>query len=558
MTNKRDEGRARLSRRKFLRAGALAAALVAVRPASVRANGEDAAARGDDATAGVPKDFELAETTVAELQAGMQAGKWSARELVGLYVERIAEIDKRGPALNAVIELNPDAEAIAAALDRERKEGRVRGPLHGVPVLIKDNIDTHDRMRTTAGSLALAASTPPRDATVAARLRDAGAVILGKTNLSEWANFRSSRSTSGWSGRGGQTRNPYALDRNPCGSSSGSGVAAAASLCAIAVGTETDGSVVCPSSASGLVGLKPTLGLVSRAGIIPIAHSQDTAGPMARTVADAAALLNALAGGVDPRDPVTRALAVRAVPDYTKALDAGGLRGARIGVARKFFGFNERVDALMEDAIVVLKRAGATVIDPAEITTAGKFDDTELEVLFYEFKADLNAYLASLGPQAPVRSLKEIIAFNEQHRAEEMPYFGQDLMIKAEAKGPLTTRAYRLARAKNHRFARAEGIDATLTKHRLDALVAPTGGPVWPTDLVNGDHFTGGYSTPSAVAGYPHVTVPAGFVYGLPVGLSFFAGAWSEAALLKFAYAFEQATRLRRPPRFLPTADLRA
>jgi amidase len=559
MTKKKERDRARLSRRTFLRGGALASALVAAQPASVRANAADARADAERAAdAPAVKEFELEEATVAELQAGMQAGKWSARELVRKYLERIAEVDKRGPAVNSVIELNPDAESIAETLDCERRAGRVRGALHGIPVLIKDNIDTHDRMRTTAGSLALATSTPPRDATIVERLRNAGAVILGKTNLSEWANFRSSRSTSGWSGRGRQTRNPYALDRNPCGSSSGSGVAVAANLCAVAVGTETDGSVVCPSSACGLVGLKPTLGLISRAGIIPIAHSQDTAGPMTRTVADAAALLGVLRGGLDPRDPATRAMQERSFPDYIKSLDAAGLRGARIGVARKFFGFNERVDALMTEAIAVLKGQGATLVDPAEIATAGKFDDTELEVLLYEFKADLNAYLASLGPQAPVRSLKEIIAFNEQHRAEEMPYFGQDLMIKAEAKGPLTTRAYRLALAKNHRLARAEGIDATVARHRLDALIAPTGGPVWPTDLINGDHFTGGYSSPSAVAGYPHITVPAGFVHGLPVGLSFFGPAWSEPTLIKFAYAFEQATRLRRPPKFLPTADLSA
>ncbi len=541
------EAQTDLPRRRFLHNGALASALVAISPAL---------ARSGAAVAPVVKSFELEEMTVAELRAGMQTGKWTARELVGKYLARIEEVDRRGPALNSIIELNPDAEAIAAALDQERKLGRVRGPLHGVPVLIKDNIDTHDRMKTTAGSLALADSTPLRDSFVAERLRAAGAVILGKTNLSEWANFRSTHATSGWSGRGRQTHNPYVLDRNPCGSSSGSGAAVAANLCAVAIGTETDGSVVCPSSACSLVGIKPTLGLVSRVGIIPIAHSQDTAGPMARTVADAAALLSAL-GGYDSRDAVTGASRGKAQADYTQFLAAAGLRGARIGVARKFFGFNDQVDALMNEAIAALKRQGATIVDPADIATTGKFDDTEMEVLLYEFKADLNAYLAGRGPDNPMRTLKDIIAFNQQHRAEEMPYFGQELMIRAQAKGPLTSKAYQLALAKNHRLARTEGIDATLGKFRLDALIAPTGGPVWPTDLLNGDHFTGGYSTPSAVAGYPHITVPAGYVHGLPVGLSFFSRAWSEPMLIKYAYAYEQATRLRQPPKFLPTVEFK-
>ncbi len=535
-----------LPRRQFLRGGALASALVTVSPALMRSSAADAP---------VVKSFELAEMTLAELRAGLETGKWTARGLVEKYLARIADVDRQGPAINAIIELNPDADAIAAALDQERKADHVRGPLHGIPVLIKDNIDTHDRMKTTAGSLALADSTPARDSFVAERLRAAGAVILGKTNLSEWANFRSTHATSGWSGRGRQTHNPYVLDRNPCGSSSGSGAAVAANLCAVAVGTETDGSVVCPSSACSLVGLKPTLGLVSRAGIIPIAHSQDTAGPMTRTVADAAALLTALVG-YDPRDPATGASRGKAQADYTQFLDAAGLRGARIGVARKSFGFNDQVDRLMSDAIAELKRQGAVIIDPADIATAGKFDDSEFEVLLYEFKADLNTYLAG-RPASAVGTLKDIIAFNEQHRAEEMPYFGQEIMIRAQAKGPLTSKPYLLALAKNHRLARTEGIDATLAKFRLDALIAPTGGPVWPTDLLNGDHFTGGYSTPSAVAGYPHITVPAGYVRGLPVGLSFFSRAWSEPQLLKYAYAYEQATRLRQPPKFLPTVDLR-
>jgi amidase len=440
-------------------------------------------------------------------------------------------------------------------MDEERRSGKVRGPLHGIPVLIKDNIGTADRMSTTAGSLALAGSVPGQDSFIVRKLREAGAVILGKTNLSEWANFRSGKSTSGWSGRGGQTRNPYALDRNPCGSSSGSGAAVSANFCAVAVGTETDGSIVCPSSANGIVGIKPTLGLVSRTGIIPIAHSQDTAGPMARSVADAAILLGVLAGA-DPADAATGAARGGNHNDFARYLDPNGLKGVRIGVARKFFAFSERVDKLMEDALQAMKHQGAELIDPADIPTFGKFDDSETEVLLFEFKADLNAYLTGLGPKAPVRSLKDLIEFNERNRASEMPYFGQDLFLKAQSKGPPTSQAYRKARARNHRLSRIEGIDAVLKKHRLDALVAPTGGPAWPTDLINGDHFTGGSSTPAAVAGYPNINVPAGFIFGLPVGISFFGAAWSEPRLIRIAYAYEQATRLRKPPQFLPTADL--
>lgn len=499
--------------------------------------------------------FELDEATIAELQSGMASGKHTAQSLARKYLSRIDDIDKRGPAINSVIELNPDALSIAADLDKERKAKRVRGPLHGIPVLIKDNIDTHDRMTTTAGSLALGGSIPLEDSFVAKKLRDAGAVILGKTNLSEWANFRSSHSSSGWSGRGGQTKNPYVLDRNPCGSSSGTGAAISANLSAIGIGSETDGSVVCPSSANSLVGIKPTVGLISRSGIIPISHSQDTAGPMCRTVTDAAILLGALTG-VDSRDGVTKAAAGKSFADYSKFLDANGLKGARIGVHRKAFGFNDAVDKLIGDCIDIMKRRGATIVDPADIPTQGKFDDSELEVLLYEFKADLNSYLASLGPRAPVKCLKEIIDFNEQYRDREMPYFGQDLFIKAQAKGPLTDKAYRDALAKDQRLSRKEGIDFVMDKNKLDALIAPTGGPAWPTDWINGDHFTGGYSTASAVAGYPHITVPAGYVFGLPVGISFFGRAWSEPTLIKFAYAFEQATRARRAPQFLPTVNL--
>jgi amidase len=540
-----------MNRRSFVRRSVAGAAGAAVASVSVRARAESRDVPG----AMPPAAFELDEMTIADLQAAMSSGKYTAHSITKRYLDRIDDIDKRGPAINSVIELNPDALAIASELDRERKSGRLRGPLHGIPVLIKDNIDTHDRMMTTAGSLALEGSIARQDATVAKKLRDAGAVIIGKTNLSEWANFRSSHSSSGWSGRGGQTKNPYVLDRNPCGSSSGTGAAIAANLAVIGVGTETDGSVVCPSNANSLVGIKPTLGLISRAGIIPIAHSQDTAGPMCRTVTDAAILLAAMTG-MDPRDPVTETMPLKALNGYSKFLDPNGLRGARIGVQRKSFGFNDAVDKLLNECIDAIKRLGATVVDPADIPTQGKFDDTELEVLLYEFKADLNKYLASLGPSAPVKSLKEIIDFNEKNRPRELPYFGQDIMIKAEAKGPLTEKKYLNALAKNHLMSRTQGIDSVMTKNKLDAIIAPTGGPPWPTDLANGDHFTGGYSTASAVAGYPHITVPAGYLFGMPVGISFFGRAWSEPTLIKFAYAFEQATKARRAPQFLPTAKL--
>ena len=529
------------NRRRFLQASAMAIVAPALGSSSAAASQ-------------TLKPFELEETTIADLQEAMKAGKYTARQVAEMYLARIEAVDKNGPAINSVIEINPDARSIADALDRERKEKGPRGPLHGIPILIKDNIDTADRMMTTAGSLALSGSTPSKDAFIAGRLRQAGAVLLGKTNLSEWANFRSTHSTSGWSGRGGLTKNPYALDRNPCGSSSGSGAATAANLCAAAIGTETDGSIVCPSSANSLVGIKPTLGLVSRSGIIPIAHSQDTAGPMARTVSDAAVLLGALTG-IDPRDKATSGSRGRSMTDYTKYLDPAGAKGARIGVIRKSFGFNEHVDKLMNESIETLKRLGAVIIDPADIPTAGKFDDSEFEVLLYEFKADLNGYLASLGPQAVVHSLKEIIAFNERNRAKEMPYFAQEIMIRAEAKGPLTSPEYQKALAKNLRLSRTEGIDAVMIKHRLDALIAPTGGPPWKTDLINGDHFTGGFSTASAVAGYPHITVPAGYVYGLPVGISFAGRAYSEPLLIKLAYAYEQATKHRRAPQFLPGVE---
>jgi amidase len=541
-----------MKRRQFLETSALGCALAISRPVSLLANNETTTRLPTS-----PKDFELEEITFAELQAGMQSGKWTARSLVKKYLDRIDEIDKHGPTLNSVIEINPDAMSIAESLDRERKEKGARGPLHGVPILIKDNIDTADRMMTTAGSLALVGSRPAQDSYVARKLREAGAVILGKTNLSEWANFRSSHSTSGWSGRGGQTKNAYALDRNPCGSSSGSGSSAAANLCAAAIGSETDGSVVCPSSANSLVGIKPTVGLIGRSGIIPISHNQDTAGPMARTVTDAAILLGALTG-IDANDAMTKPSAGKSFTDYTQFLNKDGLRGVRLGVARKYFGFNDGVDKLLNDHIAQMKRVGAVIVDPADIPTSGKFDDSELEVLMYEFKADLNAYLGKLGTSSQVHSLKDVIDFNEKNRDRELTYFGQDLLIKSQAKGPLTDKKYLQALAKNHLLSRTQGIDFVMRKNRLDALIAPTGGPAWPTDWINGDHFTGGYSSASAVAGYPHITVPAGYVFGLPVGLSFFAGAWSEPKLIKYAYAFEQATKARQAPRFLRTPEFKS
>ncbi len=517
--------------------------------AAVDANGATASA-GDRV-----EPFEFDEITIAALQDGMNAGRYSAHALVRKYLSRIKAIDSAGPALHSVIEVNPDALAIAIALDRERKEKGPRGPLHGIPVLIKDNIDTADRMKTTAGSLALAGASASQDAYLVGRLRTAGAVILGKSNLSEWANIRCSYSTSGWSARGGLTRNPYALDRNTSGSSSGSAVAVAASLCVVAVGTETDGSIVSPSSINGIVGIKPTVGLVSRTGIIPISHTQDTAGPMARTVRDAAILLGALAA-VDPDDPATIAGGAHLPHDYTRHLDPNSLQGARIGVARNFFGFHDGVDALMRDALDVLRRSGATLVDPADLPNMDKLGDPELLVLLYELKADLNAYLTRRGSGASVHSLHEVIEFNDRNRLREMPYFGQDLFVKAETKGPLTSAEYVEALATCRRLARTEGIDAIMDANKLDAMVAPTTGPAWLTDRILGDHSLGGSSTAAAVAGYPSITVPAGFVSGLPVGISFFGRAWSEPTLIGYAYAFEQAHRARKAPRFAASASI--
>ncbi|HEX7572127.1 MAG TPA: amidase [Bacteroidota bacterium] len=547
----RDQAHGHISRRGFIRTGLSGGLLMAALPGGTLVGETPPPARP---LPGVPAS-ELDEKTIGDLEGGMKSGKYTARSITESYIAQIEAIDRQGPQLRSVIELNPDALSIADSLDRERKEKGPRGPLHGIPVLIKDNIDTSDRMATTAGSLALVGSKPPEDAFLVKQLRRAGAIILGKTNLSEWANIRSNHSTSGWSGRGGLTKNPYALDRNTSGSSSGSAAAVTASLCTVAVGTETDGSIVSPCSINGIVGIKPTVGLVSRTGIIPISHSQDTAGPMARTVRDAAILLGALTG-IDDQDKGSGESSGKALADYTQHLNAQGLKGARIGVVRKYFGFLDKVDVVINRALEVLKAQGAVLVDPADIETIGKFDDTENTVLFYELKADLNAYLARLGPGAPVHTLKEIIEYNERNRGREMPYFAQESFLKAEAKGSLTEKEYLDALDADRRLSRKEGIDAVMDKFNLDALVAPTDGPAWVTDLIDGDHYIGGSSTAAAVAGYPSVTVPAGFVFGLPVGISFFGRAWSEPTLIRLAYAYEQAARNRRVPKFLATADL--
>ena len=541
-------------------AGALGAAAVAGSACAPSDRDRDAPPGAAPTEVG---SFELEEVTIAELGRQMAEGARTSREITDLYLGRIEALDRRGPMLRSVIETNPDALEIAEELDRERAAGNVRGPLHGVPILLKDNIATADRTTTTAGSLARDGSIPPRDAFIAGRLRQAGAVLLGKANLSEWANFRSNRSSSGWSARGGQCRNPYVLSRNPCGSSSGSGAAASANLCAAAVGTETDGSIICPSSANGLVGIKPTVGLVSRSGIIPISAVQDTAGPMARTVADAAALL----GGMTGEDPLDEATVGSPVPtDLTRHLselrsadlgepDAADLGSLRIGIGRQFFDRDGRVDAVMEEAIETLRSLGAEIVDPVEIAHRREVGRHEYEAMLYEFKAGLNEYLAGLGDDAPAKTLADVIAFNEAHAAEEMPYFGQEILIEAEAKGPLSEAAYRTARDEASRLSREEGLDAVLGQHRLDAILGPSGGPAWVTDLVHGDGFSVGSSGAAAVAGYPNVTVPAGHVHGLPVGVSFFGAAWSEPTLIRIAWAFEQAAPHRRPPRFRASVD---
>jgi amidase len=537
------------TRRSLMKAGLAGGALAAAGPLLYTS------APQAEAMVNPTQPFDLEEMTISNMKAGFRSGELTSRGVTEQYLARIEELNTRGPELRAVIEVNPDALEIAAALDAELKEKGPRGPLHGVPILLKDNIATADRTTTTAGSLALEGSIPSQDAFLAERLRAAGAVLLGKANLSEWANFRSSRSTSGWSSRGGQCRNPYALDRNPSGSSSGSAVAASANLCAAAVGTETDGSIVSPASICGIVGIKPTVGLISRSGVIPIAHSQDTAGPMARTVADAAILLAAMMG-VDERDEATRASRGKTL-DLAQILDRNGLKGATIGIYLPgSLDENPLTNPVLAEAVAVMKDRGATIVEGVKIPTAGKFGDSEFEVLLYEFKADLQRYLAELGPSAPIRSLQDAIEFNERHRDRVMPYFGQETFLESQKKGPLTDAAYKKALETCRNLSRKEGLDAVFAKHKLDALVAPSNGPAWLIDLVNGDSPTGGSSGFPAVSGYPNITVPMGFAFGLPLGISFMGPAWSEPTLIKLAYAFEQATLARRPPRFLPTAAL--
>ena len=530
-----------MNRRNFIQLGAIAASGVLIEENSMAAEAKKT------------RSFDVVEATIADLQQAMTSGAFSAKKLTELYLARIKAVDKSGPSLNAVIELNPDALSIAEALDRERAKKGARGPLHGIPILLKDNIATADKMSTSAGSIALANVRPPRDAFIVTKLREAGAVILGKTNLSEWANIRSTRSSSGWSSRGGLTKNPYALNRNTSGSSSGSGSAIAASLAAMAVGTETDGSITSPSSVNGLVGIKPTVGLLSRDGIVPISHSQDTPGPMTRTVADAAVMLTAMAG-VDARDAATAASRDKS-QDYTKFLDANGLNGARIGVTRNFFGGNDRVQAVIEAALVVLKSRGAILID-VELPNAEKYGDSELDVLLFELKADLNKYLAEFSSSGSIKTLADVIAFNEKNKQKVMPYFSQELFIRAEAKEGLDSKAYIDALANNLRYSRAEGIDKVMLANKLDALIAPTGGPAWLTDFVTGDNSGASFTSPAAVAGYPHITVPAGFVSGLPIGLSFVGTAYSEAILIKLAYAYEQASKHRRAPTYAASVSI--
>ncbi|GAC1431888.1 MAG: amidase [Ktedonobacteraceae bacterium] len=496
----------------------------------------------------------LEEATIHDLQAAMASGQVTSQRLTEMYIERISALDQSGPMLKSVIEVNPDALDIAKQLDEERQTRGVRGPLHGIPILLKDNIATLDKMQTTAGSLALVGSRPVRDAFVVQKLREAGAVLLGKANLSEWANWRSTSSSSGWSARGGQTRNPYVLDRTACGSSSGSAVAIAANLAAASLGTETDGSIICPATSNGLVGIKPTVGLTSRAGVIPISHSQDTVGPFGRTVTDAAILLGAITG-VDTHDAVTQESTSKLCNDYTQFLDVQGLRGARIGVARQtYFGYNSKSDAIAEAAIERMRSLGAEIIEPANIPTSEQMasSDTEMIVLLYEFKANLNAYLATLT-ETPIHSLADIIAFNDAHATEEMPYFGQELFLKSQETTSLNDAKYLSALAKNHRLARQEGIDAVMNEYSLDALVMPSGGPSWCIDLITGDHTLGGSEQAAALAGYPLISVPAGFTFDLPVGITFLGRAYSEPTLIKLAYAFEQATKVRKAPRYLPT-----
>ncbi len=551
-----------VSRRSFLQLGTLTAAGSALAPLGAATSGyakEEGRRRHGDDDEVRRRHVGLEEATIADLQAAMQSGRLSAVGLVQQYLDRIEDLDTDadGPRLRSIITTNPNAFRIAEQLDRERAMGKVRGPLHGIPVLLKDNIDTADMM-TTAGSLALAGPFPPLDATVTDRLRAAGAIILGKANLSEWANFRGFRSVSGWSGVGRQGLNPYVLDRSPCTSSSGSAAAVSANLVAASLGTETNGSIVCPCSVNGVVGIKPSVGLTSRAGVVPIAHSQDTVGPICRTVADAAAVLGAMTG-LDRRDPGTFESDGHFFRDYTQFLDPVGLRGARIGIGREFFGASEHIDRIVEPLIQVMKDAGAVVIDPARFLPghlAAINSAPSLLVLETEFKNDVNAYLASrvgLG----VQTLADLIAFNEAHADEEMPYFLQQIFVDSQAKGPLTDPAYLKALATDFRVSRAEGLDEIMDRLKLDALFAPTRNPAWTIDLINGDRSFGASSTPAALAGYPIIQVPAGFAFEhLPVGVSFMGRRWSEPTLIKIAFGFEQATKARKPPQFLPTLQL--
>ena len=537
-----------MKRRSFIQLTALGTAvpLISLNSCVSDNSSEDKELRGSS-------KFVLEEVTVSDLQKSMENGEYTSRKICELYLERIKEIDQADGGLKSVLELNPDALSIADNLDKERDAGKVRGPLHGIPIMVKDNIDTADKMMTTAGALALVGNIASSDAFIIKKLRDAGAVLLGKTNLSEWANFRSTRSSSGWSGRGRQTSNPYALDRNPCGSSAGSGAAVSANLCAITIGTETNGSIVCPASTNGVVGIKPTVGLWGRSGIIPISETQDTAGPMARTVADAVALLGPLTGA-DPRDERTNESEGKNFTNYTQFLNNDGLQGKRLGVMRSSFGFHEKVDKIMEEAIAVLEQAGATIVDPVEIKTRREYGNSGYQLMLYEFKDGVNKYLSSAN--ATVKTLAEVIAFNKEHADESMPYFEQEILEEAEEKGDLNSKEYKEALTKVLSLSREKGIDATLAEHNIDAIIAPTGGPSWPIDVINGDHFGGGSSSPAARAGYPNITVPAGYVFGLPVGMSFFAGAYKEPELIAMAYAFEQASKIRIAPTLPATLTL--
>ncbi|QHL85941.1 amidase [Nibribacter ruber] len=543
-----------MKRRNFLKAGSLAGitfSMLGVGACATKKTDDTASTDGNQ-SADIQDDFELSEATVQQLQDKMKSGELTSQKITQLYLDRIQAIDKNGPKLNSVIEVNPDALQIAEALDQERKNGKVRGPLHGIPILIKDNIDTKDKMSTSAGALALAENKASKDAFVAAKLREAGAVILGKTNLSEWANFRSTRSTSGWSSRGGQTKNPYVLDRSPCGSSSGSGTAVAANLCAIAVGTETDGSVVCPASVNGAVGIKPTVGLVSRAGIIPISASQDTAGPIARTVADAAILLGAMTG-TDANDAITQESTGKTLTDYTKFLDANSLQGKRIGVEKSFLKGHEGIDTLYQKAIEALKSKGATVVEVEVVGKINELGGDEFKVLQYEFKDGVNKYLATAN--AKVKSLKEVIEFNKQNEAKAMPFFKQETLESSEKLGDLNSKAYLTARDKNLKQSRAI-INKIMDDNKLDAISGPTYGPSWCIDVVNGDAFSGyGLSTPAAISGYPHITVPMGQVLHLPIGFSFFGKPYTEGPLIGLAYAFEQAAKARQKPTYLRSTN---